>query len=145
FWTNHFNIYALKLEGRSLVPIDTERVLRPHVLGNFEEMLTGCAHSPAMLTYLDNKENRNGVANENYARELLELHTLGVKSGYSLKDIQAVARCFTGWTVQTGFKRGLPDYDPANHDDGLKYIPFLNLTIRPNGGKQDAAQVLDAL
>jgi uncharacterized protein (DUF1800 family) len=145
FWTNHFNIYALKLEGRSLVPIDTERVLRPHVLGNFEEMLTASAHSPAMLTYLDNKENRNGVANENYARELLELHTLGVKSGYSLKDIQAVARCFTGWTVGSGFDRAKFIFDKARHDDGSKYVPFLDLRVPPNGGQKDGDLVLARL
>ena len=142
FWTNHFNIYALKLEGRSLVPIDTERVLRPHVLGNFEEMLTASAHSPAMLTYLDNKENRNGVANENYARELLELHTLGVKSGYSLKDIQAVARCFTGWTVGSGFNRAKYVFDKARHDNGSKTIPFLDLHVPPGGEQQDGDMVL---
>ncbi len=145
FWTNHFNIYALKNDGRALIPSDSERVIRPHVLGSFHDMLHSSAQSSAMLAYLDNNLNRRGVANENYARELLELHTLGVHSGYTLKDIQAVARCFTGWTVQTGFKRGMPDYDLAQHDDGLKYIPFLNLTIQPNGGKRDAAQVLDAL
>ena len=110
FWTNHFNIYALKNDGRSLVPTDTERVLRPHVLGTFHELLASSAHSPAMLAYLDNNQNRrrNGSenANENYARELLELHTLGVKSGYTQNDIQEVARCFTGWTVTTGWNPG---------------------------------------
>ena len=145
FWTNHFNIYALKLEGRSLVPIDTERVVRPHVLGNFEEMLVASAHSPAMLTYLDNKENRNGVANENYARELLELHTLGVRSGYTQRDIQAVARCFTGWTVGSGFNRAQFLYDPKRHDVGAKYIPFLNLHIAPYGQQADAETVLVTL
>lgn len=145
FWTNHFNIYALKLEGRSLVPIDTERVLRPHTLGNFEEMLRASAHSPAMLTYLDNKENKNGVANENYARELLELHTLGVKSGYTQKDIQAVARCFTGWTVGTNFDRAKFLYDSKRHDTGAKFIPFLNLHIAPNGQQADAESVLMTL
>ena len=145
FWTNHFNIYALKLEGRSLVPIDTERVLRPHVLGSFEDMLTASAHSPAMLTYLDNKENRNGVANENYAREILELHTLGVKSGYTQKDIQAVARCFTGWTVGTNFDRAKFLFDPKRHDNGAKYIPFLDLHLLPNGAKSDGDAVLARL
>jgi uncharacterized protein (DUF1800 family) len=145
FWTNHFNIYALKLEGRSLVPIDTERVIRPHVLGSFEEMLKASAHSPAMLTYLDNKENKNGVANENYARELLELHTLGVRSGYTQNDIQAVARCFTGWTVGSGFDRAKFLYDPKRHDEGAKYIPFLHLHIMPNGNQSDADSVLTRL
>ncbi len=145
FWTNHFNLYVLKGENRSLLPIDTEQVLRPHLLGSFEEMLTASAHSPAMLTYLDNRENRNGVANENYAREILELHTLGVNSGYSQKDIQEVARCFTGWTVGGGFKRSQFEYNPSFHDDGEKYIPFLQLRLKPNGGQKDADAVLRAL
>jgi len=145
FWTNHFNIYALKSDGQALVPTDTEKVLRPHTLGSFPEMLAASAHSPAMLNYLDNKLNRNGVANENYARELLELHTLGVKSGYTQKDIQEVARCFTGWTIKTGWQRGQFEYDNARHDQGRKYIPFLNLTIAPNRGQQDADDVLAQL
>jgi uncharacterized protein (DUF1800 family) len=145
FWTDHFNIYALKADGRNLIPTDTEHVLRPHVLGKFRDLLLASAHSPAMLTYLDNQQNRRGVANENYARELLELHTLGVKSGYTLRDIQAVARCFTGWTVQTGFRRGQFTYDPSLHDNGAKFIPFLNLTLTPGGGERDAEAVLDRL
>ncbi|HZP84020.1 MAG TPA: DUF1800 domain-containing protein [Chthonomonadaceae bacterium] len=159
FWTNHFNIYALKADGRNLLPTDTERVIRPHVLGTFRDLLFASAHSPAMLTYLDAQQNRRGVANENYARELLELHTLGVHSGYTLKDIQEVARCFTGWTVKPGFQRGLftfrkedfterPDwfrYEAARHDDGAKYVPFLNLTISPGGGQRDAETVLEHL
>ena len=151
FWTNHFNIFSLKNDGRALLPVDTARVLRPHVLGRFHEMLTASAKSPAMLAYLDNNQNQKrdprtgGGANENYARELLELHTLGVKSGYTMKDIQAVARCFTGWTVMEGFKRGQFDYHAGSHDDGMKYIPFLNLTIQPNGGQKDADRVLETL
>lgn len=151
FWTNHFNIFSLKNDGRALLPVDTARVLRPHVLGRFHDLLTASAHSPAMLAYLDNNQNRKrdprtgGGANENYARELLELHTLGVKSGYTMKDIQAVARCFSGWTVTTGIKRGQLEFQDGNHDNGLKYIPFLNLTILPNGGKGDATKVLETL
>ncbi len=151
FWTNHFNIFALKNDGRALVPSDTARVLRPHVLGRFHDLVTASAKSPAMLAYLDNNQNQKrdqrtgGGANENYARELLELHTLGVKSGYSMKDIQAVARCFTGWTVTEGFKRGQFAYEAGRHDNGMKYIPFLNLTILPNGGEKDADRVLETL
>lgn len=145
FWTNHFNIYAIKNDGRFLIPVDTERVLRPHLLGKFRDLLTGSANSPAMLAYLDNNLNRKGVANENYARELLELHTVGVNSGYTLNDIQEVARCFTGWTVQTGLRRGMFAFDPSLHDNGPKYIPFLDLTIAPRGGKKDAEIVLESL
>lgn len=147
FWTNHFNIYALKNNGRELIPTDTERVLRPHLLGPFREMLTASAHSPAMLAYLDNNQNRRGVSrtNENYARELLELHTLGVHSGYTQRDIQEVARCFTGWTIDGGFRAGQFVFKPLDHDQDAKYIPFLKLTIQPNGGQKDADTVLDAL
>ena len=151
FWTNHFNIFSLKNDGRALLPTDTARVLRPHVLGRFHAMLTSSAKSPAMLAYLDNNQNQKrdprtgGGANENYARELLELHTLGVKSGYTMRDIQAVARCFTGWTVTSGFNRGQFAYQAGSHDDGLKYIPFLNLTIVPKGGQRDADRVLETL
>jgi uncharacterized protein (DUF1800 family) len=148
FWTNHFNIYALKNNGRELIPVDAERVLRPHLLGRFHDLLTASAHSPAMLAYLDNNQNRRGAAdnvNENYARELLELHTLGVKSGYTQRDIHEVARCFTGWTVAEGFKKGQYAYDPTRHDEGEKFIPFLNLRIRPKGGQRDADTVLEAL
>jgi len=144
FWTNHFNIYALKTDGQALVPVDTEMVVRSH-LWSFPEMLNASANSPAMLNYLDNKLNHKGVANENYARELLELHTLGVKSGYTLRDIQEVARCFTGWTIKTGLQRGQYEFIESQHDTGSKYIPFLNLRIAPNGNRSDAVEVIRAL
>ena len=153
FWTNHFNIYALKNDGRSLLPTDTEHVLRPHALGTFRELLT---HRPRTAppcsaiwtTTRTGAQNGSENANENYARELLELHTLGVKSGYTQRDIQEVARCFTGWTVHKGWvalslaNMSKPynsfEYDPKGHDEGAKYIPFLNLTISANGGERDA-------
>ena len=144
FWTNHFNIYALKSDGQALVPTDIETVIRAN-FDSFPNMLRASAHSPAMLNYLDNKFNEKGVANENYARELLELHTLGVDSGYTLTDIKQVARCFTGWTVKTGWQRGQFVYTDNLHDKGSKYIPFLNLTIAPNGGQKDADAVIETL
>jgi len=144
FWTNHFNIYAPKSDGQAMVPVDTETVIRNHIW-NFPELLMASAKSPAMLNYLDNKLNHRGVANENYARELLELHTLGVKSGYTLKDIQEVARCLTGWTIKTGFQRGQFEYVDSLHDNGPKYIPFLNLTIEPGGKQSDAETVIHTL
>ncbi len=144
FWTNHFNIYAPKSDGQAMVPVDTETVIRENIW-SFPQMLMASAKSPAMLNYLDNKLNRRGVPNENYARELLELHTLGVKSGYTLEDIQEVARCLTGWTIRTGFKRGQFEYVESLHDNGSKYIPFLNLTIQPGGGQTDAETVIHTL
>ena len=132
FWTNHFNIFALKNNERVLLPTDAERALRPHLMGKFRDLLNASAHSPAMLSYLDNQLNRRGVANENYGRELLELHTLGVHSGYTQKDIQEVARCFTGWRVRKGFvKMNLTnlktpyngfEFGPYQHDSGAKYV-----------------------
>ena len=155
FWTNHFNIFALKNDERVLLPTDAERALRPHLSGKFRDLLNASAHSPAMLSYLDNQLNRRGVANENYGRELLELHTLGVHSGYTQKDIQEVARCFTGWRVRKGFlKINLTnlktpyngfEFGAFQHDDGPKYIPFLNLTIAANGGQKDGEAVLERL
>ncbi|MCS6776079.1 MAG: DUF1800 domain-containing protein [Chloroherpetonaceae bacterium] len=145
FWTNHFNIYAIKKDGRVLIPMDAEQVIRPHAMGRFRDLLFRSAHSPAMLAYLDNEQNRKGIANENYARELLELHTVGVESGYTLEDIQQVARCFTGWTIREGFERGQFVFRPELHDSGEKFIPFLNLRIAPGGGKRDAEAILERL
>lgn len=148
FWTNHFNIYALKNHGRELIPTDAERVIRPHALGRFHDLLSASAHSPAMLAYLDNNQNRRGsgdAVNENYARELLELHTLGVHSGYTQRDIHEVARAFTGWTVADGFFQGEYRYEPQRHDEGAKFIPFLNLRLDPHRGQKDAETVLEAL
>lgn len=145
FWTNHFNIYALKSDGRALVPADAERVIRPHIFGRFEEMLHASAKSPAMLTYLDNRENKKGIPNENYARELMELHTLGVHSGYTQRDVQQVARCFTGWGVGTGFSQAQFRFRPEWHDNEAKFVPFLHLALPAGGGESDGEKVLTAL
>lgn len=145
FWTNHFNIYARKGDGTYFLPTEQLKVIRPHVLGKFPDLLKASAHSPAMLAYLDNNVNRKGRANENYARELMELHTLGVHGGYSQKDVQEVARCFTGWTVETRFMRrkGTFLFDASRHDDGKKIV--LGQIIPSGGGQKDAERVLDIL
>ncbi len=145
FWTNHFNIYSLKKDGRILLPIEIERTIRQFALFNFREMLIHSAHSPAMLQYLDNQENKKNGANENYARELMELHTVGVNSGYTLHDIQEVARAFTGWTVTGGFQRGQYEFNGIQHDNTEKYIPFLDLHLKPNGGQKDGDAILERL
>lgn len=144
-WTNHFNIYARKADGPYKVAGDGESVVRKHALGTFPAMLAASAHSPAMLEFLDNQVNRKGVANENYARELMELHTLGVHGGYTQKDVQEVARCFTGWGVEDRFLRrhGEFRFDPALHDDGPKTV--LGHMIPAGGGESDGDQVLDIL
>jgi uncharacterized protein (DUF1800 family) len=112
FWANHFNVFASKGFVRLFEGDYLERAIRPHALGNFSELLLATARHPAMLLYLDNAESRRESAradssarrrrrglNENYARELLELHTLGVDGGYTQADVQNVARILTGWSV----------------------------------------------
>ena len=155
FWTNHFNIYARKVLNTDVgyarthltyyKPFDDARAIRQHALGLFPDLLKASARSPAMLGYLDNNVNRKGVANENYARELMELHTLGVDGGYTQKDVQEVARCLTGWTVEDGFlkKRGSFKFDPARHDDGEKVV--LGQKIAAGGGEEDGLRVLEIL
>lgn len=145
FWTNHFNIYAftppeLYLKGR-----DDREVIRAHALGSFPEMLYASAHSPAMLVYLDNAQSRRPEPNENYARELLELHTLGVDGGYGYNDLQAVARAFTGWTIGE-FRRGGDravefNYLADWHDPDDKTVLG---EILP-GGERDGERVLEIL
>lgn len=100
FWTNHFNIHAEKGDNAYRKPTDDHSVIREHALGKFSDLVRASAKSAAMLGYLNNDVNKKGVPNENYARELMELHTMGVHGGYTHKDIQEVARCLTGWTVE---------------------------------------------
>ncbi len=145
FWTNHFNIYARKGLGTFLKATDDLTVVHANALGSFPAMLKASAKSPAMLGYLDNNQNQKGVANENYAREIMELHTLGVGSGYTQKDIQEVARCLTGWTVEDRFlhRRGSFRFDADRHDDGPKTV--LGVRIPAGGGESDGDRVLDIL
>ncbi|MBE8713608.1 DUF1800 domain-containing protein [Sphingobacterium hungaricum] len=104
FWFNHFNVSFSKGQSSTFIPNYEAAVIRPNALGNFEELLVATAQSPAMLLYLDNatsvgtKKNGNRGLNENYARELLELHTLGVDAGYTQQDVTEAARVLTGWT-----------------------------------------------
>jgi uncharacterized protein (DUF1800 family) len=107
FWANHFNVFAAKGFVRLFEGDYLQRAIRPHALGKFSDLLLATARHPAMLLYLDNAESRKqvrrgrrrGGLNENYARELLELHTLGVDGGYTQADVTNVARIFTGWSV----------------------------------------------
>ncbi len=143
FWTNHFNIFAHKGDGAYRKNIDDLMVVRQHALGKFPDMVRASARSSAMLGYLDNQVNRKGVANENYARELLELHTLGVYGGYTQKDVSEVARCFTGWTIENRFMRPRDRFrfDPNTHDDGEKLV--LGQRIPAKGGIEDGNRVID--
>ncbi len=145
FWTNHFNIYARKGLAAYRKPNDDLHVIRANALLTFPNLLRASAHSPAMLAFLDNRQNMRGVANENYARELMELHTLGVHGGYTQYDVQEVARCFTGWTVEDGFlqHRGAFKFDPERHDRGEKTV--LGVKIPAEGGQNDGEHVLEIL
>jgi hypothetical protein len=145
FWRDHFNVDARKGLCAYYLPQYERDVLRRYALGKFPDLLKATARSPAMLLYLDNYRNRRGVPNENYARELMELHTLGVHGGYTQKDVQEVARSFTGWTVEERFlrPRGRFRFDPSQHDDGEKHI--LGRRIPAGGGEDEGEQVLQML
>jgi uncharacterized protein (DUF1800 family) len=141
FWSNHFSIHILNGFEPVLKPWDDATVIRPHALGNFRDMLRASAQSSAMLFYLDNFLNTVEAPNENYARELLELHTLGVDGGYTEQDVKEVARCFTGWTIS--FETGEFQFVPFLHDYGEKFV--LGQQIPAGGGQSDAETVLDLL
>jgi uncharacterized protein (DUF1800 family) len=142
FWFNHFNVFAAKGRTAVYLPSYERDAIRPHVLGRFRDLLGATAHHPAMLLYLDNAmSGRNGGLNENYARELMELHTLGVEGGYSQTDVTEVARAFTGWTIGRGATGGFR-FARAIHDPGTKTV--LGRTIREDGEKE-GEQVLDIL
>jgi uncharacterized protein (DUF1800 family) len=174
FWLNHFSVFSGKSAQERYFLAQYEReVIRPRVLGNFRELLGAVAKHPAMLIYLDNfqstadstrptlapvlqnqrrgrgaqlpqRQVRRGL-NENYARELMELHTLGVDGGYTQADVVNVARAFTGWTIrppQLGQGDGFL-FAPINHDAGEKTV--LGVKMRAGRGVEDGEQVLDIL
>ncbi|HEX7721485.1 MAG TPA: DUF1800 domain-containing protein [Pyrinomonadaceae bacterium] len=158
FWENHFSIFANKDDDRYLLTGYDRETIRPFALARFRDLLGATAHSPAMLFYLDNWRSSvprpypargekpagvDGGFNENYARELMELHTLGVDGGYTQKDVQEIARCFSGWTIQKPNEQGLFLYRPGLHDDGEKIV--LGHKILPGGGIADGERVLDIL
>jgi len=162
FWMNHFNIYAAKGVDKWLLTSFEHDKIRPNALGNFSQLLAATAQSPAMLFYLDNwlsvapnaaaaamrangqrpPVERRGL-NENYARELMELHTLGVDGGYTQQDVREVARCFTGWTIDRPRQGGGFIFRPRFHDDGEKTV--LGHKIKGRGGVEDGEQVLELL
>ena len=142
FWTDHFNISVDKGDCCYLKTIDDREVIRQHAFGRFADLLSASAHSPAMLVYLDNQANQSGAPNENYAREVMELHTLGIDGGYSQQDVENLARCLTGWSVKEHFWRGEFRFDRQRHDDNPKQV--LGLTIEPQG-QVEAERVLAQL
>ena len=172
FWFNHFNVFSGKGQFARFYMTEYEReAIRPHVLGRFRDMLGATAGSPAMLWYLDNwmsaaapgaaaappQRRRRGAMrparparpqrparglNENYARELLELHTLGVDGGYTQNDVVDVARAFTGWTIDSPRRGGGGfTFNARMHDDKEKVV--LGQRISAGGGRKDGERVLD--
>ncbi len=147
FWTDHFNIDMSKGDCAWLKAADDRDVVRRHALGRFPDLLRASALSPAMLWYLDGRANRraspNERPNENYARELLELHTLGVHGGYNQRDVMEVARCLTGFTVRprAGLRKGAVEFHPEWHDDGPKEVLGRRIPAGQGGG--DLETVLD--
>jgi len=164
FWFNHFNVYAKKNLDRVFISSYERDAIRPYVLGHFRDLLEATARHPAMLIYLDNWENTdpnspiaqrmamrmNGKKkqigiNENYAREIMELHTLGVNGGYTQTDVTTLAHILTGWGLE---RRGGDDgkasffFDPQRHDFSNQV--FLGYNI-PGGGAPEIEQVLDLL
>ncbi|MGE5836913.1 MAG: DUF1800 domain-containing protein, partial [Acidobacteriota bacterium] len=157
FWLNHFNVFNGKGPARMLLTSYERDAIRPHVLGRFRDLLLATARHPAMLFYLDNWQSqaprddlpplpsnaRRPGLNENYGRELMELHTLGVDGGYTQDDVIAVARAFTGWTIYDPNRIAEFQFNPAFHDRKEKKV--LGHTIPAGGGEQDGIQVLDIL
>ncbi len=132
FWINHFNVYQGKDRCAYYTTAYERDVIRPHALGKFRDLLVATAQSPAMLTYLDNwlsigpnsaagNKGKNGL-NENYGREVMELHTLGADGGYTQTDVTELARILTGWTIANPDDGGQFQFDPKRHEPGTKTV-----------------------
>jgi uncharacterized protein (DUF1800 family) len=148
FWVNHFNIYVNKGPDREYLEAYEREAIRPYVLGKFKDLLTATAETPAMMYYLDNWQSvragfRGRGINENYGRELMELQTLGVNGGYTQKDVDEVARCFTGWTIRGPLRQASFFFNPRLHDRGAKVV--LGHKIAAGGGMSDGLKVLAIL
>ena len=171
FWFNHFNVFINKGADRVLITNYEQDVVRPRALGKFEDLLVATAKSPAMLFYLDNwlsvgpnsmqalnipahpgpryrprnpnaNQKRRSGLNENYGRELLELHTLSVNGGYTQRDVTEVAKVFTGWTIEKPNEGGSFQFDPRKHEPGPKFV--LGHKIKPKG-EDEGREVLHML
>ena len=159
FWFNHFNVFVNKDADQHYTTAFERDVIRPHALGKFHDLLLATAQSPAMLFYLDNwtsigpnskaagggqnkpADPKRGL-NENYAREIMELHTLSVDGGYSQSDVTELAKVLTGWTIDNPGQAGGFTFDPRKHEPGDKHV--LGETIRENGQKE-GLEMLDKL
>src|SRR5216684_4059937 len=145
FWFNHFNVHQYKANIRIVVGDYEDRAIRHYALGTFRDLLIATLHHPAMMRYLDNADNAAGHLNENYAREIMELHTMGVGSGYAQSDVEALARILTGVGIDLKpedpklkpelqsqlFRDGAFEFNPARHDYSDKM--FLGHSIRGRG------------
>ncbi|WP_166304141.1 DUF1800 domain-containing protein [Bradyrhizobium sp. 2S1] len=145
FWFNHFNVFQYKAMIRVLLGDYEDHAIRDHALGKFRDLLAATLHHPVMLRYLDNADNAAGHLNENYAREIMELHTMGVGSGYTQADVEALARILTGVGVDFAsedpklkpelqsqlVREGGFEFNPARHDYGDK--TFLGHQIKGRG------------
>ena len=160
FWLNHFNVFSGASGQMPSVLPDYEKTIRSLALGKFEDLLIATAQSPAMLLYLNNatsmgpqslaavrarknpKNKQDLGLNENYARELMELHTLGVNGGYTQHDVTEVAKVFTGWTLDRPYDGGAYNFNVNRHEPGPKTV--LGQTIAPSG-EEEGYQVLHLL
>jgi uncharacterized protein (DUF1800 family) len=156
FWMNHFSVFQNKANGAWLVGDYAENAIRPHALGSFRDLVLATLTHPAMLQYLDNAQNAAGHINENYARELMELHTLGVGSGYTQQDIQELARILTGVGINPSGNEpklkpewqhlyrheGAFEFNPARHDFGSKTLLGKNIAGSGFGEVEQAVDLL---
>lgn len=148
FWSDHFSVFHGDGPVTFFKTVDDREVIRGHALDSCGDLLQASAKSPAMLYYLDNYANQKDGPNENYARELLELHTLGVDGGYTQEDVEEVARCFTGWTIANRRAEGMGEFGdfvfaPQFHDYDAKKV--LGKKISSGGGMSDGVAVLNLL
>ena len=153
FWFNHFNVFEAKDQARMVIGHYDTHAIRPHVFGRFRDLLGATSRHPAMLIYLDNGRSFAGRINENYAREVMELHTVGVDGGYSQSDVTALARMFTGWTfIRSGravagstagpIEGDVFRFDQRRHDDGVTNWFGQTITVK---GEAQADFALDFL
>ena len=145
FWFNHFNVHQYKSNIRVVLGDYEDNAIRAHALGKFRDLLAATLHHPAMLRYLDNADNAAGHINENYAREIMELHTMGVGSGYTQADVEALAKILTGVGIDVKpenpqlkpelqsqlLREGAFEFNPARHDYSDK--TFLGHVIKGQG------------
>ncbi len=155
FWFNHFNVHQYKADIRAMVG-DYEDTIRAHALGHFRDLVEATLRHPAMLRYLDNAQNAVGHINENYVREIMELHTLGVGTGYTQQDVEALAHILTGVGIDVApapphvkpelqdqiVRSGLFEFNPARHDYSDQI--FLGHKIK-GAGFAEVEEALDIL